>query len=115
MKLAVFLFIIFIGTVGKAGGCCIDDLSTQQKHSAISSSQVEHRVLNEGFDQNGKKDSGCQQSSSTCPNCHLGHCAFTLDSSIDFASFILPQGLIFTKIFGFIFDFHTSPFRPPIA
>ncbi|MFN9065714.1 MAG: hypothetical protein ACK5V3_00680, partial [Bdellovibrionales bacterium] len=74
-----------------------------------------HNFQHEDLNEDDKRDSGCHHSNSTCRNCHLGHCAFTLGSSFLFSTFNPPQVLTFTTVGVIIFDFQTSLFRPPIA
>jgi len=112
----VFSFITFIGVMSQARNSCAESLSSEKTYSTVSSSPAQHHNFqHEDLDQDSKKDSDCHHSNSSCRNCHLGHCAFTLGSSILFSTFNPPQLLTFTTIAVIIFDFQTSLFRPPIA
>lgn len=119
MKLTIawiFSFITFIGVMSQDRNSCAESLSSKQTYSTVASATVQHQnYQHEDLNEDGKKDSGCHHSNSTCRNCHLGHCAFTLGSSLLFSTFNPPQVLTFTTVDVIIFDFQTSPFRPPIA
>ncbi len=119
LKLVVallFSLITFIGVMSQARNACAEAFPTQSAHSTISTSQEQHQSFqHREIDQGDPQDSNCHHSGSGCRNCHLGHCAFTLGSSIHFATAAPAQILIFTNMSVVIFDFQTSPFRPPIA
>jgi hypothetical protein len=112
----VFSFITFIGVMSQARDACAEAFPGQSAHSTITTSQEQHQSFqHRNIDQGDQQDSNCHHSGSGCRNCHLGHCAFTLGSSILFSTFNPPQLLTFTTIAVIIFDFQTSLFRPPIA
>ncbi len=119
MKLVVALFfslITFVGVMSQARNACTETYPSESAHSAISTSNEQSQSFqHRDLDQGDQQDSNCHHSGSGCRNCHLGHCAFTLGSSIHFVTAVPAQILIFAKMCVVIFDFQTSPFRPPIA
>jgi hypothetical protein len=111
-----FSLITFLGVMSQASNACARSLSLEQVYSSISATpdQTEVSQAND-LNEHTEHDSGCHHGASTCRNCHLGHCAFTIGTSVQIAILIPGQILDFATLTVAFFDFQSSPFRPPIA
>lgn len=50
-----------------------------------------------------------------CHNCHLGHCSFTIGSNVSLVSNFEIPGFVPVNHSFSLYDYKTSPFRPPIS
>jgi len=112
----VFSFITFLGVITQASNTCTPPPLSQSAHSAISTAQEQYQSFQyRDLDQGNQQNSDCHHGGPECRNCHLGHCAFVLSSSVYFSVSDLAQIINFTNMSVVIFEFQASPFRPPIA
>ena len=83
--------------------------------SSFSEQSIHTSQFNELHDRDHKQGSNCDDGTSTCRNCHLGHCAFTLGKVFQVIALTQDEKLIIDDVSVIIIDFQTSLFRPPIV
>ena len=113
----VFSVITLLGVLSPSRATTAQNLDSKQVYASTFSSSIQRQPYGQlrDLEDGDSHDSGCQHSDSRSHTCHLGHCAFTLGCSI-YLSTTAPDEILDFKILSVvIFDFQTSPFRPPIA
>ncbi len=111
----IFSIITFVGVVSQANSICHEKGASSITSVENQTSQIKTNSQQDDLNHNHQQDAGCNHNSSGCRNCHLGHCPFTLTPSIQVSVFDTNQILYFIRVSVIIYDFQTSPFRPPIA